>query len=202
VRPKRKRAPARTLRRRPCARGAGAPWSGRRLSQSFIELHLSAPSPVRVGEAVDIEVALRNASARPVWIVGVVPGSEGGLRLPRYLPRVIADGTVVAAPARSRAARLPPLRLRDFRLLASGESVDPTQGGVEHGWTRLQTFLSFRPRRPGRYVFVLTLSMQSDSPEQWLTEVDLADDRDELLARIGHVPRLVAESNRLEVKVA
>ena len=44
------------------------------MSQSFIELHLSAPSPVRVGEAVEVEVALRNVGPRPVWMVGVVPG--------------------------------------------------------------------------------------------------------------------------------
>lgn len=178
------------------------PWSDRKLSQSFIELHLSAPSPVRVGEAVAVEVALRNAGPRPVWMVGVVPGSEGGLRLPRYLPRVIAEGTVLAPPAGSRAARLPPLRLRDFRRLEPGETVDPTRGGVEHGWTRLQTFLSFRPQRPGRYVFVVTLCTQAEALEWWLAAVDLADDRDELLARIGDVPRVVVESNRLEVKVA
>jgi hypothetical protein len=169
------------------------------VSRSLIELQLSAPVRVGVGEAVAVDVALRNASLRPVWIVGVVPGAEGSVRPPSYLPRVIAEGRVVAAPAASRVVRPAPLRLRHFHRLEPGETVDPTQGDLERGWVPLQTFAAFRPRHRGRHVFVVTLSTESaeDSPRN----VDLGNDRDELLARLNAMPRVVVESNRLEVAV-
>lgn len=169
------------------------------MSRTPIELHLSAPPRVRVGESVDVSVALRNAGRRPAWVVGVVPGAEGGSGLPRYLPRVVAHGRVLAAPARVGVPLVPRLRLRDFRRLAPGEAVDPTQGAGEHGWTALQTFVHFRPQQPGPHVFVVTLCTGPQSPQPWLRVADLGDDRDELLARIAEMPPLVVESNRLEV---
>jgi hypothetical protein len=170
-------------------------------SRSLIELQLSAPMRGRVGEAVAVEVALRNASSRPVWILGVVPGAEGGARPPNYLPRVIAEGRVVAAPGAARVVPGVPLRSRDFHRLEPGETIDPTGGGLGHGWVPLQTFAGFRPRHRGRHVFVLTLSTEPDARDRWPRELELADDRDALLARLGAMPRVVVESNRLEVTV-
>ncbi len=171
-----------------------------KVTQPSIEVELSAPPRVPVGEAIPVAIAVRNRTASPLWIVGVLPGAEAGHRLPRYLPRVIADGRVVAAPAPGRrAGPLPPLRLADFHWLAPGESVDPTTSRKHGGWMPLETFLHFRPKQRGSHVFVVTLSTAADDAERWLGQVDLADDPRELQARVNAIPRIVVESNRLEV---
>jgi hypothetical protein len=169
------------------------------MSQQSIEVELSAPARVPVGEAVPVSIAVRNLTGAPLWMVGVLPGAEAGQRLPRYLPRVISEGQVVAAPAMGqRVAPLPPLRLVDFHRLAPGEAVDPTESRTHGGWMPLQTFLHFRPKRRGSHVFVVTLSTAAEG-ERWLGAVDLADDAQELQARVSAIPRIVVESNRLEV---
>lgn len=165
----------------------------------LIELQLSAPARVPVGKAVPVAILMRNLTHHAMWMVGVVPGAEGGHRLPRYLPRVVVDGEVVASPAPALGtARVPPLRLDHFHRLQPGEAVDPTESSSRHGWLPLATFLHYRPRRRGTHLFVVTLSTEAEA-ERWIQQVDLADDRLELIERVRSIPRMLVESNRLEV---
>src|SRR5687768_4038395 len=81
-----------------------------------------------VGQAADIAVQVRNQGAAPVWIVGVLDGSEEGVRYPHYRPAVTRDGLVVAAPPPPEDPLVGPLRVADFRRLGPGETFDPTRG--------------------------------------------------------------------------
>jgi hypothetical protein len=44
----------------------------------------------------------------------------------------------------------------------------------------------------------VTLSTEAEA-ERWIQQVDLADDRLELIERVRSIPRMLVESNRLEV---
>ena len=52
------------------------------MSDGGIKLVLDGPAEVSVGQPVDLRVKIHNVSDHSIWMVGVVDGSEGGVRLP------------------------------------------------------------------------------------------------------------------------
>ena len=162
----------------------------------MVSLALRSPDgPRRAGEAVPLEVELRNEGDRELWMVGVVGGSEEGVRYPRYRPSVTLEGSVVAQPPPPEDPLVGPLRVADFRRLAPGEAFDPTAG------MPLATFANLRPAEPGIYRYALELSTESERPEQWLGSFGQEQDREAVLELIARVPRLTVRSNDLDVEV-
>jgi len=154
----------------------------------------------RVGRPVRVRVEIRNDSGSALWMVGVVDGSEGGVRFPRYMPAVKLGGRVVAAPPPPEDPLVGPLRAADFRRLAPGESFDPTRPSHGAAYLPLSTFANFTPSKQGAYRYELELSTNSDSPERWLGRFNQEDERAAVLELIGKVPRVTVTA-ALEVEV-
>jgi hypothetical protein len=156
--------------------------------------------PQPVGQAIDVEVTVRNLGAEAVWIVGVVGGSEEGIRYPHYRPSVTRDGAVVAEPPPPEDPLVGPLRVADFRRLGPGEGFDPTRGEGA-AYLPLITFASFQPTEPGVYQYTLTLSTESQEPEEWLGRYNQEAEREAVLDLVARVPRLTVTSAPALVEV-
>ncbi len=142
-----------------------------------------------------MSVQLRNVGTAEVWVVGVLDGSEEGVRYPHYRPSITLDGEVVAQPGPPEDPLVAPLRPDDFRRLAPGEAFDPT------GRYPLATFANFAPPRRGIYRYLLRLGTESGSPEEWLSRVGQDEERDAVLELVPRVARLTITSNPLDVHV-
>ena len=165
-----------------------------------VDLVLKEAEEARVGVPVKLRVSILNASERAIWMVGVVDGSEGGVRFPRYMPSVKLGGQVVAAPPPPEDPLVGPLRAADFRRLAPGESFDPTQPSHGAAYLPLSTFANLVPSKEGVYRYELELSTNSDSPERWLGRFNQEDERVSVLALIDKVPRVTVTA-ALELQV-
>lgn len=161
-------------------------------SQTAAALQLvmaAAPGPHSVGAPVPIAVALRNISGSDVWIVGVLDGSEAGIRLPHYRTSVLHGGRVVSEPW-VEDPLVGPLLQSHFHRLPPGEGFDPTDGGGAASSLPLTAFAHFRPEEKGQYQYRLTFSTESARPEQWFGRFGQRDDEhDVLLELISRVPR-------------
>jgi hypothetical protein len=164
------------------------------VSDEGIALVLNGPEEIRVGQPIRLRVEIHNASNHGIWMVGVVDGSEGGVRFPRYAPSVMLDGRVVAAPPRSEDPLVGPLRVEDFHRLDPGESFDPTEPSHGAAYLPLSTFANFIPPTQGNYRFELSLSTESDSPERWLGRFNQEDERAPVLELIEKVPPVVVSA--------
>jgi hypothetical protein len=160
-----------------------------------------AAGPRRVGQPIDVDVEVRNEGAEEVWMVGVIDGSEVGVRYPHYRPSVTRAGLVVASPPPPEDPLVGPLRVSDFRRLAPREGFDPTQREGGGAYLPLSTFATFRPAEPGIYSYVLTLSTESGRPEEWLGRFGQEAERAAVLDLVARVPRVTVTSNVLEVEV-
>jgi hypothetical protein len=161
------------------------------VSDRGIALALDGPDEVGVGQPVEVRVTIHNAGDHEIWMVGVVDGSEGGVRFPRYTPSVKLDGRVVAAPPPPEDPLVGPLRVSDFHRLDPGESFDPTRPSHGASYLPLSTFANFTPSKQGNYRFELALSTESDSPERWLGRFNQENDRASVLELIEKVPSLI-----------
>ena len=185
------------------ASGAFSAASAREVAvpTAILLLTLIVPErPVGIGEAVPVALEMRNVSDRPVWVTGVLDGSEEGIRYPHYLSFVSRRGDTVAAPPPPEDPLFSPLRLADFRLLRPGESFDPTRADGGAAYLPLATFANFRPDAPGVYEFSITFSTESAAPDDWLGRFGQDAERALVLERIAEVPRLTV-SARAEVTV-
>jgi len=170
---------------------------------AIFEIALRGPNEqARVGVQISIQVEVRNVSQQPAWIVGVIDGSEEGIRYPHYLPEVWRAGQMVADLPVPEDPLVGPLRMEDFRLLAPGETFDPTVRSGGAAYLPISTFRNFFPLKAGVYQFSLTLSTESQSTEQWLGRFRQDIDRAAVLERIALIPRQTVRSNVLEVEVA
>lgn len=159
---------------------------------------LTAPVKVcSVDESVPVRVEVRNISGSPLWMVGVLDGSEAGVRYPHYTPRITGPGYRPRAPERPEFTS--PLRPQDFRLLNPSESFDPTVPLAGTAYVPLVAFSEFRPQTPGRYELSLILSTDCDKDEEWLGTLPYA--QDEALPLIARIPRAKVESNLLVIDV-
>jgi hypothetical protein len=146
-------------------------------------------------------VELANAGPAEVLMVGVVDGSEGGLRYPRWRPEILGDAIGRVTARRDEDPLVGPLRGSDFTRLAPGQAFDPTDPGPGRAYLPLSTFATFAPPVPGTYRFRLVLSTESETPEQWLGRFNQEEEREEVLELVSRVPRVTLESNALEVRV-
>lgn len=163
---------------------------------------LRAPDGVHPqGRPVPLQVEVRNIGDTEIWMVGVLDGSEGGVRYPHYLPTVMRDGVTVAAPGAAEDPLVAPLRAEDFRRLAPGASFDPTSRDDGTRYQPLSTFAAWACPHAGEYQYVLELSTTSDDPQQWLGRLGAAGDPEHLRELIARVPRLRITSNVLTVRV-
>ncbi len=153
-----------------------------------VTLALHGPNEVRIGRPAQVRIEIRNDGERVLWMVGVVDGSEGGVRFPRYMPSVKLGGRVVAAPPPPEDPLIGPLRAADFRRLAPGESFDPTRPSHGADYLPLSTFSNFVPSEDGVYRYELELSTNSDSLERWLGRFNQEDERPSVLELIDKVP--------------
>jgi hypothetical protein len=161
------------------------------VSEVILVLSLLVPdAPIPVGASAPVAVDIRNVSERPVWVVGVVDGSEEAIRYPHYRPQISRDGEVVAEPPPPEDPLVSPLRSVDFRLLNPGESFDPTRGEQGSAYQALSTFVNFRPAVPSVYTYSLTFSTESASLEQWLGRFNQDAEREAVLERAAQVPRV------------
>ena len=157
--------------------------------------------PWHVGVPLPISIEVRNLSRQSIWVVGVMDGSEEGIRYPHYLPLIALAGQVIAKPPPPEDPLVGPLRRADFRLLTTDESFDPTSRHLGASYLPISTFSNFVPTAPGQYEFSLTLSTESHSPEQWLGRFGQGEKRSSVLELISQVPRLTTKSNVLVVEV-
>ena len=156
--------------------------------------------PHSVGAPVYVSVEVRNISNRPLWMVGVLDGSEIGFRYPHYQP-VIAGPEPLPAPELGDCGNVAPLRLSDFRHLVPNEGFDPTDARDGAGYLPLRTFTNFRPPVPGRYELRLIVSTESLQVEEWLGILEYPG-KEAVLARLALVPRVRVESNLLVVEAS
>jgi hypothetical protein len=172
------------------------------VSTPILSVTLRAPKErLHAGIPVPIEIEVRNISIEPVWVVGVLDGSEDGARYPRYIPQIALAGQVIAQPPPPEDPLVGPLRLTDFRLLQPDEAFDPTTPEGEAAWVPISTFGTFRPAIPGRYQFSLVLSTESQRPEEWLGKFGQDAERSAVLERVSEVPRLTARSSPLDIEI-
>jgi hypothetical protein len=162
----------------------------------YVKLSLAAGQPVPVNRPVPVGVEVRNVSPNPVWAVGVLDGSEVGLRYPYYIPHIEAPGYELVVPEWPEMTS--PLRAADFRLLTPGQAFDPTEPAHGAGYLPLVAFRDFIPSSAGRYRLSLMFSADSMRDEQWLGSLpDPGQDR--LVHRVAKVPHCRVVSNVLIV---
>ena len=143
-----------------------------------------------MGRPVDVRIEVRNASSMAVWMVGVVDGSENGIRFPHYRPSVAHGGVVVAEPSVPEDPLVGPLRAVDFQHLGPGEAFDPTRPDGNAAYLPLATFTTFAPPRPGLYRYALTLSTESRDAEEWLGRFNQDAERAAVLELVARVQRV------------
>jgi len=170
--------------------------------QAAVSVVLRGPEGVHPqGRPAPIQIELRNISDEPIWMVGVLDGSEGGLRYPHYLPAVMRNGVIVAVPGAAEDPLVGPIRAADFRRLSPGESFDPTRPDQGAGYVPLSTFATWPCPAAGEYQFVTRLSTASQAPEQWLGRFGQHEDLASIRDLIARVPQLTVDSNSLTVRV-
>jgi len=165
-----------------------------------LSIVLTAPKGVqKTGQPVEISIEVCNISKSPVNIVGVLDGSETGVRFPHYLPEIKAS-VEFELPEMEVCGTAGPLRTSDFRLLKPKECFDPTKSAGEASYLPLFTFQNFRPNAAGLYEFSLTLSTESKRDEQWLGIVGYPGE-EKVLELLKKMPRLTVKSNVLTIEV-
>jgi hypothetical protein len=138
-------------------------------------------------------VTITNVSEEPVWMIGVLPGSEG-LRYPKYIAEI--EGPVGMAPAQFPEALdyVPAPRVEQFVRLDPGESFDP-QG---EGFVPVQQFAWFRPTQPGAYRFRLGLDTTASDLRDWLGHTPVPEPG-RVTAMIQQVTQVKVWSNTLVI---
>jgi hypothetical protein len=149
-----------------------------------------------------VDVELRNDGDEDVWVVGVVDGSEAGVRYPRWRPSVLHDGRTVATPPAPEEPLTGPLRAADFRRLGPGEAFDPTARAGGAAYLPLLTFATFAPHQPGAYTLTLELSTESERPDDWLGSWGQEPERERVLELVKQVPRMTLRANELMMEVS
>ncbi len=161
-----------------------------------IELRSARGTQQRLDEPLDLSLRVINVSDRPLWMVGVLPGSSG-MRYPRYTVEIEGPSGPVDTrlPEASDYAR--GMRTEDFVRLAPGESFDPQQG---RSFIPIQELAWFRPGEPGTYRLRVHLDASAKEPRQWLGHTFVRD-RDKVETLIGQVPHVRVASNTLEIEL-
>lgn len=169
------------------------------MPDALLTVKLTSSGTPKIGEPLLVGVEVRNVSAAPLWMVGVLDGSEAGVRYPHYQPTI--QGPVPWSSEPLECGNVAPLRLSDFRHLMPGEGFDPTDPAGGAAFMPLIAFLNFRPQHSGVYELGLVLSTESTKAEEWLGMPGYPGE-EEVLARLSQIPRLRIESNTLSINVS
>ena len=170
---------------------------------ALLSVHLRCDPPVVArGSLVPVTITVANDGEEPVWVVGVVDGSEVGARYPKWTP-IVEGPTPVAGPERPDFTS--PLTAADFRCLLPRETFDPTVAADGAQFFPIATFDAVADA-VGRYVIALEMDTMSPNDEAWMGTVpDYRPDAKADAARVrdllAQVPRLRVRSNRLEIVV-
>jgi hypothetical protein len=150
-----------------------------------------------VGETPTIAVRVRNVSTSPLLFVGVLDGSEFGLRYPHYIPEV--TGPVDVRSLAEAPDFTAPLRRTDVRTVQPGEEFDPTDRAGGESYVQIAAFL-YLANAPGRYTVSLTVSTECDAVEPWLGTLPVPRDP-AVPDLIAQIPRLTVRSEPLTIEV-
>jgi hypothetical protein len=167
------------------------------MSDEPIKIELSSAKGPRqtLEEPPDLSVRLTNVSDRPVWVVGVLPGSEG-LRYPQYVAEIEGPSGPVRRPFPEGLDYARGLSPEDFVRLDPGESFDPQQG---KSFIPIQQLAWFKPSEPGKYRLQVRFDATEDDPHQWMGHT-FVHDRHEVEKLIDQVPHVKVQSNTLEIE--
>lgn len=172
-----------------------------RIMDAPIDVVLHVPDePQPRGRAVPVRIEVRNTSDEPVWIIGVLEGSEAGFRYPHYTPAIEGPEPIPEPEQLPHFGNMAPLLLDDFHRLEPGASFDPTRSIHGAHYHPIHAFHPFRPSAPGRYTVQLTLSTESQDPAEWLGVIETPD-KAAILDRLAEVPRLRVASAPVTVEV-
>jgi hypothetical protein len=168
-----------------------------------LSVRLTCTSSVVVrGAQAFVTVEVVNVGKEPLWVVGVVDGSETGARYPRWTPVVEGTAPVIGPEVPDFTSPLTPA---DFRRLAPGERFDPTVAVEGARFFPIATFDTMA-ETPGRYAIALELDTNSPSNGEWMgtlpdrrpvAERDAARVRELLLL----IPRVRIRSNTVDIVV-
>jgi hypothetical protein len=158
---------------------------------------------IRIGAPAAIRIEVQNLSHSPIWLVGVVDGSEAGVRFPKWVPHVSGPKGVLAAAESPDFTS--PLRPVDFRRLAPGEHFDPTARTGGAAYFPIAAFERIT-EAAGEYSVALQLDTDAPSPAAWMGTLpdrrpQAGAEADEIARRIREVPRLQVQSNMLLIRV-
>ena len=159
-----------------------------------IELRADGGSRLSLQDDISVSVRITNTADEPIWMVGVVPGSDG-LRYPLYVAEIKGpEGTVpVRLPEDLDYVR--GLQSKDFVRLAPGQSFDPEGDG----FITIQHLDWFKPTQPGKYRFRIKFDATNPDPRQWLGHTRITDRR-KIEDLIRRVPPFRVWSNTLEIQ--
>jgi hypothetical protein len=160
-----------------------------------IELIPSKGTQQSLDEPLQVSVRITNVSDKPVWVVGVLPGSEG-LRYPQYVAEIEGPSGPVELRFPEGLDYVPGLKPEDFVQLVPGESFDPQHG---KSFIPIQQLAWFKPTEPGRYRLQLRFDATEQDPRQWLGHTPVRD-RPQVEMLIKQVPRVEVRSNTLEIE--
>jgi hypothetical protein len=166
------------------------------MSEAPIRIELfSEKGPLQsLEEPLDLSVRITNTSDKTIWMVGVLPGSEG-LRYPLYVAELEGPSGPVEVQFPEGLDYVRGLRPEDFVRLDPGESFDP-QG---KGFIPIQQFAWFKPAEPGCYRLQLRCDTTAEDPRYWLGHTFVRD-RQRVETMLNRVPRFDLRSNTLELE--
>lgn len=160
-----------------------------------IEIVATGGSHLSIDEPLDLSVRITNISDTPVWMIGVLPGSEG-MRYPQYVTEIEGPSGPIETPFPEGLDYARGLQTEDFVQLAPGESFDPQQG---KGFIPIQHLAWFKPSSPGTYRLRLRLDATAEDPRQWMGQTFVRDQR-RVEKLLEQVPKVQVESNTLELE--
>jgi hypothetical protein len=169
--------------------------TGTRDTQPPIRIDLASKAGLRLGptDSLELDVTITNICGEPIWMVGVLPGSEG-LRYPHYTAEIEGPSGTVRSRFPEALDYLPAPRAGQFVQLGPGESFDP-QGT---GFVPIQHLAWFQPTEAGAYRFRLCLDTEAPDLRDWLGHTPVREP-ERVEALIRQVPRLKVWSNMLVI---
>jgi hypothetical protein len=167
------------------------------MSDEPLKLEISSDKGAHqsLDEPLALSVRLTNVSDRPLWVVGVLPGSEG-LRYPQYMAEIEGPSGPVQKPFPEGLDYARGLSPDDFVRLAPGESFDPQQG---KGFIPIQQLAWFKPPEPGKYRLQLRYDTTETDPRAWMGHTYVREQR-QVESLIQQVPHVQVKSNTLEIE--
>ncbi len=162
-----------------------------------IKVELSAPRGTQqpLDEPPELSVCVTNVSDKPVWMVGVLPGSEG-LRYPRYEVEIEGPSGPAKRPFPEGMDYGRGLQPDDFVRLDPGESFDPQAG---KDFIPIQELAWFKPEEPGTYRFRLRVDTTAQDPREWLGHTYVRE-RKRVQDLIERVPKVEVTSDPVEIE--